>query len=59
MDVVWRALFSVFIGKINADVYMRKNYRNGCSPNYKYLPVYLDNVLVISHTPAEVMKQIG
>jgi hypothetical protein len=63
----WRALFSAFITnsldfqptKIDPDVYMRKNHRNGGSPYYEYLLVYVDDVLVISHAPAEVMEQIG
>ena len=63
----WRALFAAFITnglsfqptKIDPDVYMRKNHRNGGSPYYEYLLVYVDDVLVISHSPAEVMEQIG
>ena len=63
----WRALFSAFITnsldfqptKIDADVYMRKNHRNGGSPYYEYLLVYVDDVLVISHAPVDVMEQIG
>ena len=63
----WRAMFAEFIINImnfaptraDADVYMRKNYLNGGSPYYEYLLVYVDDVLVVSHAPEEVMKQIG
>ena len=62
----WRALFSAFITnclefqptKIDADVYMRKNFQNG-SPYYEYLLVYVDEVLVLSHAPGDIMVQIG
>jgi hypothetical protein len=61
------ALFATFITnglnfqpmKIDSNVYMRKNHRNGGSPYYEYLLVFVDNVLVISRAPAEVMEQIG
>jgi hypothetical protein len=43
----------------NADVYMGKNFRNGGNPYYEYLLVYVNDVLVVSHAPEEVMKQIG
>ena len=45
--------------RANADVYMRRNICNGATPYYKYLMVYKDNVLVASHAPEDVMKQIG
>jgi hypothetical protein len=43
----------------DADVYMRRNLRNGGTPYYEYLLVYVDDVLVVSHAPEELMKQIG
>jgi hypothetical protein len=60
-------MFSAFIindmqftpTRANADFYMRKNFRHGGEPYYKYLLVYVDKVLVVSHAPEEVMKQIG
>ncbi len=63
----WRAMFSQFIVNVmsftptraDADVYMRKNTRNGGNPYYEYLLVYVDDVLVVSHAPEDVMKQIG
>ena len=63
----WRAMFSEFVINVmgfkptraDADVYMRRNLRNGGTPYYKYLLVYVDDVLVISHAPEELMKQIG
>ena len=63
----WRAMFAEFIinamgfkpTRADADVYMRKNFRNGGNPYYEYLMVYVDDVLVISHAPEEVMKRIG
>jgi hypothetical protein len=50
----WRAMFSEFIISVmgfkptraDADVYMRRNLCNGGTPYYKYLLVYVDNVLV-------------
>ena len=50
----WRAMFSEFIinmmgfkpTRADADVYMRRSLRNGGTPYYKYLLVYVDNVLV-------------
>ena len=63
----WRAMFSEFIVNImgfkptraDADVYMRRNIRNGGTPYYEYLLVYVDDVLVVSHAPEDVMVQIG
>ncbi len=60
-------MFSEFIVNVmcfkptreDADVYMRKNICNGNTPYYEYLLVYVDDVLVVSHAPDEVMKQIG
>lgn len=60
-------MFSAFIinilgfkpTRVDADVYMRKNFRNGGTPYYEYLLVYVDDVMVVSHAPEEVMKQIG
>jgi hypothetical protein len=43
----------------DADVYMRRHPCNGGTPYYKYLLVYVDDVLVVSHAPEELMKQIG
>jgi hypothetical protein len=45
--------------RADADVYMRRNIRNGGTPYYEYLLVYVDDVLVASHAPEDVMKQIG
>ena len=45
--------------RADADVYMQKNIRNGNTLYYEYLLVYVDDVLVVSHAPDEVMKQIG
>ena len=63
----WRAMFSAFIvnglkfspTRADPDVYIRKNYRDGGRPYYEYLLVYVDDVLVISAAPEEVMKSIG
>lgn len=63
----WRAMFSAFIingmnfkpTRANPDVYMRKNFHNGGTAYYEYLLVYVDDVLVVSHAPGEVMQQIG
>jgi hypothetical protein len=63
----WRAMFSAFIinclkfqpTRIDPDVYIRKNYRNGGNPYYEYLLVYVDDVLVVSNAPEDVMKEIG
>jgi hypothetical protein len=60
-------MFSEFIINImgfkpmraDADVYIRRNVCNGGTPYYEYLLVYVDNVLVTSHAPEDVMKQIG
>ncbi len=38
---------------------MRKNFYNGGTAYYEYLLVYVDDVLVVSHAPGEVMQQIG
>ena len=45
--------------RADSDVSMQKNFRNGGNPYYEYLLVYVDDVLVVSHAPEEVMKQIG
>ena len=63
----WRAMFSAFIvdhlgfrpTRADPDVYMRKNFKAGGQPYYEYLLVYVDDVLVISHAPADVMESIG
>ncbi len=63
----WRAMFSEFVINVmgfkptraDADVYMRRNLCNGGTPYYEYLLDYVDDVLVISHAPDELMKQIG
>ena len=63
----WRAMFLAFIinclkfqpTRIDPDVYIRKNYRNGGNPYYEYLLVYVDDVLVVSNAPEDVMKEIG
>ncbi len=40
------------------DVYIRKNFCWG-EPYYEYLLVYVDDVLVVSHAPDDIMKSIG
>ena len=45
--------------RADPDVYMRKNFREGGLAYYEYLLVYVDDILVVSHAPEEVMKQIG
>ena len=45
--------------RADADVYMWKNIQHGGAPYYEYLLVYVDDVLVISHAPEDIMKQIG
>jgi len=67
----WRAMFSDFIIKtlgfastiVDQDVYRRKSFyqdANGTSiPYYELLLVYVDDVLLISKNPDEVMEQIG
>ncbi len=62
----WRAMFSAFITqslnfsptRADPDVYMQKNFHDG-QPYYEYLLVYVDDVLVVSHAPSEVMIAIG
>lgn len=44
---------------VEPDVYYRKNIKPNGDHYYKYLLVYVDNVLLFSHTPASVMKDIG
>jgi hypothetical protein len=59
-------MFSAFItGSLNfkptradPDVYFRKNFHAG-QPYYEYLLVYVDDVLVVSHAPEDIMKSIG
>lgn len=63
----WRAMFAAFVINVldfkptraDADVYMRKNFRDGGKAYYEYLLVYVDDILIVSHAPEEVMKQIG
>jgi hypothetical protein len=63
----WRAMFAAFVMNVldfkptraDPDVYMRKNFRSGGTAYYEYLLVYVDDILVVSHAPEEVMKQIG
>lgn len=63
----WRAMFLAFIvtqlgftpTRADADVYIRRNYWNNGIPYYEYLLVYVDDVLVVSHAPANIMKDIG
>jgi hypothetical protein len=38
---------------------MSKAYRNGGSPYYEYLLVYVDDVLVLSDAPDKIMEEIG
>jgi hypothetical protein len=45
--------------RADVDVYMQKNIRNGNTPYYEYLLVYVNDVLVVSHAPYKVMQQIG
>jgi hypothetical protein len=44
--------------RADPDVYIRKNFCAG-EPYYEYLLVYVDDVLVISHAPDDIMKSIG
>ncbi len=44
--------------RANPDVYIRKNFRLG-EPYYEYLLVYVNDILVVSHTPKDIMKSIG
>jgi len=52
----WRAMFAEFVINVlgfkptraDADVYMRKNFRNGGTPYYEYLLVYVDDILVVT-----------
>ncbi len=63
----WRAHFSDFIEKtlgfkstrIDPDVYRRRAKHNNGSNYYELLLVYVDDCLVISHTPETTMKKIG
>lgn len=63
----WRAMFSTFIReglgftstRIDPDVYYRRSVKENGEPYYEYLLVYVDDVLVVSQAPAEVMKCIG
>ena len=60
-------MFSAFITsclkfqptRIDPDVYMWKDFRNGGHPYYEYLLVYVDDVLVVSNAPSDIMKEIG
>ena len=62
----WAATFSDFIEKqlgftstrVDADVYRRVNTRTS-GTRYELLLVYVDDFLVISHLPEDVMKKIG
>ena len=62
----WRAMFSNFLTetlgfkptRIDPDVYYRKNYRTDGTPYYKYLLVYIDDVLAISLDPKAIMEEI-
>ena len=38
---------------------MQKNFCNGGHPYYEYLLVYVDDVLVVSNAPKDVMKDIS
>jgi hypothetical protein len=63
----WRAMFSTFIKeglkftptRIDPNVYYRRNTKPNGEPYYEYLLVYVDDVLVVSNAPEEVMKCIG
>ena len=63
----WQAMFLTFITNclkfqpthIDPDVYMQKNFCNGGHPYYEYLLVYVDDVLVVSNAPEDVMKDIS
>eukprot|EP00984_Skeletonema_dohrnii_P018105 scaffold8364_cov75-Skeletonema_dohrnii-CCMP3373.AAC.1 len=67
----WRAMFSDFIinqlgfesTKIDADVYRKKSFYVDSAgtevPYYELLLVYVDDVLLVSKNPDEVMKKIG
>ena len=67
LGAAWQALLAAFIVDslnykptwANQDVYIQKNNQDGSQPYYEYLLVCIDNVLVISHAPEKVMKDIG
>ena len=63
----WRAMFSTFIEqnlkfkstRIDPDVYIRRNNKESGEPYYEMLLVYVDDVLLISHVPNDVMEKIA
>ena len=60
-------MFSTFIQQAlgftpthaDPDVYIRKQFKADNSPYYEFMLVYVDDCLVVSHKPEEVMKAIG
>jgi hypothetical protein len=67
----WRAMFSTFILKelgfestrVDSDVYRRKSFYTDSNGNqvayYELLLVYVDDVLLVSKKPSDVMTKIG
>ena len=45
--------------QIDSDVYIRRNRREKGTEYYELLLVYVDEVLVVSHPPGIMMKDIG
>jgi hypothetical protein len=62
----WRSMFSNFIINqlgfepmvVDSDVYRRKNHKQTGEAYYELLLCYVDDVLLISHAPSAVMKEI-
>jgi hypothetical protein len=63
----WRAHFANFIERtlgfkptrVDADVYIRKSKKLDGTQYYEMFLVYVDDCLVVSHAPADIMKMIG
>lgn len=64
----WRDMFSTFIKEVldfkpttmDPDVYIRKSHKTGSGEAYyEYLLVYVDDILVFSEKPGEVMDTIA
>ena len=67
LGTTWWAMFSTFIKEglgftptqINPNVYYRRNVKANGDHYYEYLLICVDDVLVVSHSPLTVMKDIG
>ena len=63
----WRSMFKQFIEetlgfaptRADSDAYIRRNRKVDGTEYYELLLVYVDDVLLISHDPDKVMKDIG